>query len=103
MKFNTALLQSLSNPELLRMVYGAESVPQEIAQELVRRFDKLVTSGQIPDSSEGYEDELQEKEDELQEKEDELQEKEDELQEKEDEISDMREQIRHAISNLEDI
>jgi|AntRauTorckE6833_2_1112554.scaffolds.fasta_scaffold04988_7 enamine deaminase RidA (YjgF/YER057c/UK114 family) len=89
MKFNTALLQSLSNPELLRMVYGAESVPQEIAQELVRRFDKLVTSGQIPDSSEGYEDELQEKED--------------ELQEKEDEISDMREQIRHAISNLEDI
>jgi enamine deaminase RidA (YjgF/YER057c/UK114 family) len=82
MKFNTALLQSLSNPELLRMVYGAESVPQEIAQELVRRFDKLVTSGQIPDSSEGYEDELQEKE---------------------DEISDMREQIRHAISNLEDI
>jgi len=67
------------------MVYGAESVPQEIAQELVRRFDKLVTSGQIPDSpdsSEGYEDELQEKE---------------------DEISDMREQIRHAISNLEDI
>jgi len=89
MKFNTALLQSLSNPELLRMVYGAESVPQEIAQELVRRFDKLVTSGQIPDSSEGYEDELQEKED--------------ELQGKEDEISDMREQIRHAISNLEDI
>jgi hypothetical protein len=89
MKFNTALLQSLSNPELLRMVYGAESVPQEIAQELVRRFDKLVTSGQIPDSSEGYEDELQEKED--------------ELQEKEDEISDMREQICHAISNLEDI
>lgn len=89
MKFNTALLQSLSNPELLRMVYGAESVPQEIAQELVRRFDKLVTSGQIPDSSEGYEDELQEKED--------------ELQEKEDGISDMREQIRHAISNLEDI
>jgi len=75
MKFNTALLQSLSNPELLRMVYGAESVPQEIAQELVRRFDELVTSGQIPDSSGGYEDE----------------------------ISDMRERIRDAISNLEDI
>lgn len=82
MQFNKALLQSLSNPELLRMIIGAEHIPQEIAQELARRFDELVTSGQIPDDAESYKDELEEAE---------------------REVEEMRDAIQNAIAALESI
>jgi len=78
---NVALLASMTNTELTNHVEYMDEIPQAEAQELAHRLKQLVDSGQIPEDSESYRDDLEEKD---------------------DEISRLKEIINSAICSLED-
>ncbi len=62
---NQALLESMSNSELALYVEYMDEIPQAVAKEMARRFNQLTASGQIPEDSEEYRDELEEKDGEI--------------------------------------